>query len=65
MNCKAKNSDDNIGIWQWVVGASDSVYDYEVLTNHYMCKSGVGFDKPPRCPLGACADNPCNVCNNW
>ena len=63
MTCTSPNYQESIGVWQWVVSTSDLVYS--VSTSQYICKYGVGFDKPPQCPLGACADNFCMVCDNW
>ena len=63
LECKTPNYKENIGVYQWVVSTSDNVY--RLYTHKYLCKYGVGFDKPPRCPLGACADNDCNVCEDW
>lgn len=59
VSCTA-DGQEGTGMWQWVVRTEDSTIF--ARGNHTICKTGEGYNVPPRCPWTACVDGQCRQC---
>ena len=58
-SCTAEGQ-EGTGLWQWIVRTEDSAI--VARGNHTICKTGEGYNVPPRCPWTACVDGQCRQC---
>ena len=60
--CTGGDYSMSIGLWQWITTSNDG--KFITATDFMLCRFGGAFDEPPPCPLGACANSDCSVCED-
>lgn len=58
--CQA--SEGKAALYQWVI----EMDGYTILTDHFVCRSGIEANLFPSCPDSACEDDQCDICiESW
>lgn len=58
--CQA--TEGKAALYQWVI----ELDGYTILTDHFVCRSGIDANLFPSCPDSACEDDQCDICiESW
>ena len=56
VHCEAEEG--SAALYQWMV----KVGQYTIMTEHFICHTGVNAREYPLCPQSACLDEQCQIC---